>query len=157
MVDVDFYPPLPLLANGFFQLANDMEVRSLREPLQMAIREVAAPKFHSNFEEGGDPPWEEWDEDTAKHQGSRRLMRKTGALMRRAGSMKLWVIDGSKGEARAENLQGVEYGGIHQHGAENVGIPARPWATLSERDIEKMQEVFGVWMTVKIEQRIMRL
>jgi len=77
--------------------------------------------------------------------------------MRRAGSVSLWNIDGSQGQARAENLTGVEYGGIHQEGAPSVNIPARPWATLSERDLEKIQNVFGVWVDVKIQQHIMAL
>jgi len=157
MIDIDFVPSLPRLANGFFQLADDVTVRSLAEPLKKSIKEVAAPAFRSNFVEGGDPPWEPWAESTGLHRDSRKLMRRSGALMRRAGSVRLWNIDGSQGQARAENLTGVEYGGIHQEGAPSVNIPARPWATLSERDLEKIQNVFGVWVDVKIQQHIMAL
>jgi phage gpG-like protein len=159
MIDISFFPPLPILANGFFQLANDVTVRSLREPLQKSIKDVVAPAFHSHFEEGGDSDgaWEEWDEDTVKHNQSRSLLVKSGRLKKRGGSQALWVIDGAKGEARAENLSGVEYGAVHQRGAPSVNLPARPWATLSERDMEKIQSVFGVWIEIRIQRRIMAL
>jgi phage gpG-like protein len=159
MIDIDFYPPLPILANGFFRLADDVTVKSLRKPLQLAIKEVAAPAFVSHFVQGGDAagPWEQWDEDTTKHNRSRSLMVKSGRLKRRAGTQSLWKIDGPRGEARAENLSGVEYGGVHQEGAESVGIPARPWATLSQQDLDKMQSVFGIWIDARIVQRIMVL
>lgn len=159
MIEIEFVPHTTILAGEWFALANDMGGRSIREPLKRCIQQVVGPAFVENFEVGGNPSWEPLSEETVKRkaiygQTSDPLIG-SGALQKKSGQLNIWSIDGQgdDAEARLENLGDQWYGFVHQAGAtagHGATIPARPWATLDERDIDKMEEIFGQWLDERI-------
>src|SRR5690554_865585 len=117
-ISIDYDPEPTLLARQFYSLAGDVRVRSLREPLRRAIREVIGPAFRENFAVGGRPrAWAPLAESTVRNKGHATPLIDSGTLQRIAGQLNLWTIDGVKGEARAENLGKAFYGLLHQVGA----------------------------------------
>lgn len=129
-------------------------IKSLREPLELAIKGVLAPSFRQNFYVGGRPAWEPLSDVTIerKHaKGSKNpetILVDTGALRRMAGQLNIWTVEGGYGnigaaEARLDNMT-LPYAEIHQVGMTNM--PARPWAVIQPEDEEKIQFVFDAWM-----------
>lgn len=149
MINIDWFPHPLTVAADFYALADDVDIRSLREPLQRSIRQVAAPAFAENFSVGGRPSWTPLASSTEaqKKQGDQVLTR-SGKLKRIASSVNLWTIDGSQGTATAENLQDADYGFFHQDGTDKM--PARPWGVLSDKDQDKIAEVFGKWLDERL-------
>lgn len=160
-IDIDFDPAIPIVIGAFYSLADDVSIKSYREPLQRSIRDVVGPALVNNFDVGGIPPWQPLAPSTVaikekKGSDSKPLIL-TGALRRKAGQLNIWNIDGPEAEARLENLEGVEYGFVHQVGA--VGgrgsvIPERPWASLDDNSIDKIQEVFGEWIDERLVKNL---
>lgn len=153
-IEIDWIPHPYVVAAQFYELAGDVEVRSLREPLRRCIKEVFAPAFVENFQAEGRPPWTPLAEATLERKKGPGILHESGDLRRKAGQLNMWTIDGIKAEARADqaNQLGVGYGIVHQEGY--GPIPARPWATVTEQDIDKAEEVFGRWLDERISVTI---
>lgn len=153
---IEWLPDLKLVASDFFQLAGDVNVKSLREPLKRTIQQVVAPALQENFDSSGHGTWEPLADVTLamkgrKGQPSNPLIA-TGKLRRKAGQLNVWTINGPAGEATLDQLSDVEYGYVHQFGS--TTIPQREWAALTSADIEKVEEVFGRWLDERIVARM---
>lgn len=155
-IDIEWFPEPKVVATQFYQLAGDVDVRSLKEPLKRSIQQVIAPAFRDNFAAGGRPKWTPLADATVRKKGDNTVLVRSGKLKKRAGQLNLWTIDGVAGEARAENLGNAEYGVFHQNGAErgNWSLPARPWAMLTAEEEQKVEEVFGAWLDERIAARL---
>jgi len=153
---VDWRPNLTVLASGYFLLAEDVTAKSMREPLKRSIQQVAAPGFQQNFIAGGRPRWEPLADVTLAKKKNSEILVESGRLKKKAGQLNLWTIDGMKGEARADQAEelGVGYGIVHQDGAGN--IPARPWADLTAQEVDKIEDVFGRWVSERVALRVLR-
>lgn len=139
-IDVSFQPPLELVLGDLQAISG--RLRSFREPLQRAVREVLSPSFQTNFSVGGRPSWEPLDQDTmVRNRRSGQPLVKTGRLQRVAGQMNIWSF--STEEAWISDLPGAEYGVFHQLGA---GVPERPWAVMQPEDEAAIEEVFAQWI-----------
>lgn len=154
-VTIDFFPKPAIIASQFYQLAGDVDVRSLREPLKRSIQQVIAPAFRENFDTSG-PGWVPLADITAKKKAHKGYpndpLIATGKLRRKAGQLNIWTIDGPRGEARLDNLGDAYYGGVHQMGSEF--IPQREWAMLTPDEIDKVEQVFGRWIDERIAIRL---
>jgi phage gpG-like protein len=162
MLSVSYQPEPKLIAGQFFAVAADFGGRSLREPLQRSVREVAAPAIRDNFLAGGRPSWEPLQETSTernvRYGGSGEPLIRSGKLMRKASQINAWTIDGLMGEARYDQLDrlGVGYGAVHQLGSPGgfgSWIPERPFVTFTELELEKMEEVFGTWVSERLIAR----
>lgn len=154
-LSITFEPSTKIVAQGFFALAGDLNVRSLKVPLQRAIKEVIAPAFVENFNTAGHGAWAELDEDTKKPGGDSVLVR-TGRLRKASGQLNLWSIKGTIAEAiadRADDL-GVGYGNVHLAGAESVNIPQRNWQSIEPQDLDRIEQVFGKWLDERTMRRL---
>lgn len=155
-VDIDWFPHPAIIASQFYSLAGDVNVKSLREPLKQSIQEVIAPAFRDNFLAGGRPAWVPLAEVTEEKKAAKGYTEgpliATGRLMRKASQLNAWTIDGQAGEARLDNLGDEYYGYVHQYGSEH--IPQREWALLSPQEIDKVEEVFGRWLDVRIAKNL---
>jgi phage gpG-like protein len=116
----DFAPSIGILARDIDKMGVD--IRSFREPLRRAIKEVMIPSFKKNFQQGGRPdPWEPLADATLQirqrlhgRSGGAILIR-TGNLMRNMGYTTMWNI--SSESASIQQLPDrVWYGAIHQGG-----------------------------------------
>jgi phage gpG-like protein len=141
--DVDMEPPAIVLASEFSRLA--LNIQSFKDPLEKAVKEVAAPSIKQNFEEGGRPPWEDFGDETLAHSDydGHPLLIKTGELMADASSTQIWQIDKESAQVRPIE-EWSDYGAFHQFGT--INMPARPFLELQGEDEDAIEKVFLEWL-----------
>lgn len=142
---MDFSPSPAIIAASIDKLG--MDIRSFREPLKRAIKEVMIPSFRQNFAQGGRPAWKPLSPVTVKLRGSAGpVLVRSGRLKRTMGQQNIWTV--TKEHAVIRRLpQHSWYGHLHQAGNRtNVIIPARPFALIQPEDEEKITEVFDKWL-----------
>lgn len=140
----DFQPSPAIIAASIDKLG--MDIRSFREPLKRAIKEVMIPSFRKNFTQGGRPSWQPLSDVTVELRGSATpILIRSGRLMRTMEQESIWTV--TEEHAVIENLpQQVWYGMLHQSGNRRKSVtPARPFALIQPEDEEKILEVFDNW------------
>jgi phage gpG-like protein len=117
---LQFSPSIGIIARDIDRLG--MDIRSFREPLTRAIKQVVIPSIQRNFTVGGRPAWEPYSPGTIEirdRMGSPvgSLLNKTGALQRVMGQVNLWTINNN-----AAILLDIPlwYGKLHQQGYGNT-------------------------------------
>lgn len=170
-VDLKFEPSVGILARKVKKFGAD--IRSFREPLKQAVKDVVIPSIRTNFDVEGRPPWAPLAEGTVRTRGSSGpILNRTGNLKRVATQLNIWTIDTEK--AMITDLpQKAWYGKVHQAGnattsvtpgARNPltgrrgpdivessgGVPARPFVVLQDEDMEAIEEVFVEWVADRI-------
>jgi phage gpG-like protein len=121
IVSFEFKPTLGILARDVDKLGID--IRSFREPLTRAVKEVMIPSIKKNFDSQGRPGWEPLAEDTLL---LRDRIGKTGPILNRSGLLKrnmsyqtMWSI--TQEFAIIKDLpQRVWYGKVHQEGRNSM-------------------------------------
>lgn len=159
--DVSMDPPATLLVEQFNSGAE--QIRSFREPIQLAIQGVVAPSLRENFAVGGRPPWQPLADSTVAKKGHSRILIETGSLEQVAGQLNIWHIDGGylTEEARAiayiDDLHGADYGVYHQEGTPQApnNMPARPWALFQPQDEEEIEAVFVSYINQRIGRTLL--
>jgi phage virion morphogenesis protein len=152
VVDYGFHPS-PLIMAGEMETFG-LNVRSFREPLTRAVKQVMIPSIQQNFNVGGRPAWQPVSDatDQIKFAGGFNggpLIR-TGTLKRNMGYQSMWTID--KSQAAIQDLpERIAYGSVHQAGSSSgsgrgSNIPARPFATIQDADEERIEDVFATWL-----------
>lgn len=115
---LQFSPSIGIAAGRIDKLG--MDIRSFREPLTRAVREVIVPSIRENFDAGGRPAWEPLADATLALRQSRGIsgskpLTVSGALRRGASQINIWDI--RQNSAVIPDLpQKVWYGKIHQAG-----------------------------------------
>jgi len=117
IVSFEFKPSVGILARDIDKLG--LDIRSFREPLRRAVKEVMIPSIKKNFTQQGRPGWEPLAEDTQLLRDrlglSGPILRRTGALMRNMGYTTMWDI--TQDYAIIKDLPPrVWYGKVHQEG-----------------------------------------
>jgi phage gpG-like protein len=138
---------------GPLQLADEFvtwnkNIKSMREPLERIIREVAIPSIKEQFTNEGVPPWRPLSEFTVNKKGHDRILWETGELEKQAAYIKNWTVRGPEGAAYLDNLNPkVSYGYLHNKGFTNWKTGdttvARVWARFAEDDAAKAEDI--VW------------
>lgn len=114
-IDLHFRPSVGILARRVDKLGAD--IRSFREPLRKAVKEVMIPSIRKNFDTRGRPPWEPLALGTVAQKGNDKPLVTTGRLRRQMGYINIWTIDREK--ALISDLpDAIWYGKIHQGGAQ---------------------------------------
>lgn len=129
IVSFSFSPSIGILARDVDKLGID--IRSFREPLTRAIKEVMIPSIRKNFDSEGRPSWEPLAEATINirdDQGSGgSILNRSGRLRRRMLQQTRWTI--TQEAASIQDLPNdIWYGRIHQEGL--GGIRTRVGKTL---------------------------
>jgi len=163
-IAMEWQPDLKFMAESFDVLG--VNVKSFREPLTRAVRQVMTKSLQQNFDVGGRPTWQPLIDSTRQRKQklgySNRTLIATGALRRVAGQINLWKIN--RTEAAMQLPQKVWYGVMHQTGwtpqterdalSDLIGGPARPWAVFQREDIGDIEEIFFEWIEERIERDI---
>jgi phage gpG-like protein len=118
----EFKPSLGILARDIDKLGID--IRSFKEPLMRAIKQVMIPSFRKNFEEEGRPSWEPMAEATEmlreREGSSGALLNRTGKLKRTVQQQNIWTV--TRESASIQDLPPkVWYGKVHQEGMGGMG------------------------------------
>lgn len=177
-LEVDMDPSPLLMVASFNKLG--LDIRSFHEPLKRSIQQVVAPSMVQNFYAQGRP--DQWPElaqatvDIKSREGFTSTapfpLVRTGALRKAAGQLNLWKIDGVDGTAIIELPASLDYGRIHQEGANEDGVggtwirksrttgktvtttfgvkgfvPQRMWAIIQDEDVDKIDTVFSKWLS----------
>lgn len=122
-ISVSMNPSPVLLVAQFNKLGAD--IRSFKEPLTRAVKQVVSPSLQQNFLSQGRPDvWPELAEATyyrKQRDGYSSVANfpliRTKRLFNRAGSFSIWKIDGRDGTASIDLPNDVWYGKVHQEGA----------------------------------------
>lgn len=123
------------------------KIRSFREPLQKAVRDVVIPSIRQNFDAGGRPAWKPLSEATLSIRDGNTILVRTGALRQGATQQNNWKYTTT--EAVMEGLPSrVWYGMIHQLGG--TGIPPRPFAMIQPQDEAAIDKVFNDWLEERL-------
>lgn len=175
-IDLHFQPSVGILARRFDKLGAD--IRSFREPLKRAVKEVVIPSIKANFDAEGRPGWAQLSEQTVTRRGSAHpILRRSGRLRRVATQLNIWTIDREKALI-ADLPDSVWYGKVHQagfgshdvqedfaypgghlgtpvsQGLKNLGeagsIPPRPFVMLQPEDLNAIDQVFLDWLDERI-------
>lgn len=142
-------------------------IKSTKEPLVRAVREVMSPSIRTNFEVGGRPKWKSLESTVIEesqafeksgdwsHKG-RLPLTLTGKTKNAASAQARWNI--RDGAAFFSNWPGYAYYGIfHQLGYINArtGRPvvAREFLMIQPQDEEAIEDIFLKWL----EERVMRV
>lgn len=171
-IDMHFEPSIGVLARRVDKLGAD--IRSFREPLRRAVKEVIIPSIRQNFEAEGRPAWRELTDSRRLKRGSAHpILDDTGALRRTMGYLKIWHFDTEK--ALIPDLpQSVWYGKVHQSGyggttsfsVKNIatgemetfteegegGIPARPFIMIQDEDLPEIDRIFSEWVAERVRK-----
>jgi len=92
-----------------------LDIRSFKEPLSRAIKQVVIPSITMNFHKHGRPRWPELSPDTIAKKGHARPLLLTGDLQKTMKLFSIWHVDREK--ALLANLpNNVWYGVVHQAG-----------------------------------------
>lgn len=149
-VEVDFVPRLEILVADF--LAMGVQVKSFREPLHAAVRDVAAPAIRRRFADEG-PGWEPLAPATIEKKGHDRILFETGELGRVAGQINAWEI--GRDQAKMSNIP--ERGWYHDEGYLNARtgsmVPARPFLYFTSEEEIRIAEVFDNWIAMRLARR----
>lgn len=119
-VDFEFQPSIGILARNIDKLGTD--IRSFREPLTRAVKEVMIPSFRQNFEQEGRPDhWAELAPYTVQvRHSSHPILVRTGRLKKTATSFSIWEIS-QNGAVITSLGSKAWYGTIMQAGIEGFG------------------------------------
>lgn len=134
-ITISFEPTIVIAASRIDKLGAD--IRSFREPLERAIKQVIIPSIGKNFDSGGRPSWDELSPETeeirnrlGKPLGT--ILIATGALKRGAMQFNNWQV--GRGAAVFSQLPArVQYGMIHQAGYEGKTMAARVKAASGDK------------------------
>lgn len=153
VIDYSFHPSLLILAGEMETFG--LNVKSFREPLTRAVRQVMIPSIQDNFNAGGRPSWEPLSAATEQIKfalgADQGTLVRTGSLKRNMGYLSMWTIDTS--QAAIQGLpERIAYGGIHQAGTNSgsgrgSNIPARPFVAIQDADEDKIEAVFDQWLS----------
>lgn len=116
----DFRPTVGIVARDVDRLGID--IRSFREPLTRAIKQIMIPSFRKNFAAGGRPAWEPLTEATIKLRGYSAwpILVRSGALRKAATTQSIWDIGVTSAVIRKLPAR-VWYGALHQEGYGGFG------------------------------------
>lgn len=116
-VQFTFSPSIAILAGKVDKLGVD--IRSFREPLHRAVKEVMVPSIKQNFAAGGRPKWPKLSAATLEIKAARGFgatpLRATGRLARVASQINIWTIN-TKAAYIADLPESIWYGKVHQSG-----------------------------------------
>ena len=168
IVSFDFQPSIGMLARDIDRLGID--IRSFREPLEKAIKEVMLPSIAQNFAEEGRPEkWKELADYTIQERSGATgpILNRTGVLAKAAVQFNNWEISQIAAVFRGLPNR-AWYGIVHQAGyggdasevmklsakqiavgakaAQKFVIPARPFVLYQEDDEYAIEEVFAEWL-----------
>jgi phage gpG-like protein len=133
---ISFEPTIGIAAGRIAKLGVD--IRSFREPLTRAIKQVVIPSIQKNFDEGGRPEaWEPLSDFTLKRRDQEgydnQPLVKTGKLKKTMAQFNIWTVTPTMA-VLADLPQSVSYGKVHQAGYEGKGggrrIKARGRSTM---------------------------
>jgi phage gpG-like protein len=128
-IDMSFSPSLAITAARIDKLG--LNIKSFKEPLQRAIKQVMIPSFKANFAAGGRPDrWDPLSEGTLEIRerlGSivgAGVLVKTGKLSKVMQQQNIWRVTNTT--AIITDLpQQVWYGAIHQAGYDGGSMKSR--------------------------------
>jgi phage gpG-like protein len=182
LMQFDFKPSLALSARNFDTL--DLDIRSFKEPLKRSIQQVISPSIAENFIANGRPDgWQAYADDTVEMKmddpnnkyGPDNILRRSGLLFKTMQQYNIWTV--TQTQAAILSLPDkIWYGNLHQEGfgqratafadplripldqlaqgQNKVYIPARPFATLQDEDLDKIQDVFSLWLDERVIARL---
>jgi phage gpG-like protein len=121
-----FTPSIGIAAGRIDKLG--LDIRSFREPLGRAIRQVMVPSIRRNFDEGGRPAWEPLASSTLAFRefygaGGQAPLVRTGQLRRVASQINIWDVSTTTAVIR-DLPQRVWYGKIQQSGYDGGSMKA---------------------------------
>lgn len=117
-VQFDFKPSVGIMAAKVDKLG--LDIRSFREPLKRAVKEVMIPSIMENFEVEGRPAWEPLSSNTLKTRAALGwsgggILLLTGTLRSVATQQSIWTITEKSATVR-DLPQRAWYGKVHQAG-----------------------------------------
>lgn len=173
-LSIEMEPSVGILARKVDKLG--LDIRSFKEPLTRAVKQVMIPSIRQNFIQQGRPDrWQRLADATVARKGFKDILIHTGELYKQMGYQKIWHIDREK--ALIPDLpEKVWYGKVHQAGAEgisqtftvkNVGlsasssydvggfetsgeIPQRRFVMLHPEDEDAIEQIFDEWLGERI-------
>lgn len=122
LMQFNFKPSLALSARQFDTL--DIDIRSFKEPLKRAIKQVIAPSFAENFIVNGRPVgWQAYADDTVTMKendpknkyGPDSILRRSGLLFKTMQQINIWTITSTQA-AILDLPDKIWYGKVQQSG-----------------------------------------
>ncbi len=161
-VDVTLSPAPVIIVGQFVTLGAN--IRSYREPMTRAIKNVVIPSINKNFESGGRPAWTELAAGTIANRARDGfspgpILVRTGKMRRAATAFARWQLTRDTAVMGADFPSSAQYGPIHQiadsedifGGVGNTAfLPGRPFALIQEEDQPKIEEIFVVWIRERL-------
>lgn len=153
LFEIDFKPNLSVVQAHYRELG--IQIKSFKEPLRRAVKQVIIPSIRTNFDVGGRPAWAPYADSTLDFHDmlneamSQSMLVKSGALRQTMGYLNIWTF--TKEEAFIDGLpSNVWYGKLHQQGFNK--IPARPFIMLQSKDEQDIERIFEKWLEERIEK-----
>lgn len=156
MLDFGFFPPLAATRAKYLGLGAD--IRSFKEPLSRAVRQVMIPSIRENFDAAGRPGWEPLSEFAqnrhAAEGGSGSPLNKSGELRKKATQLKIWTFTRETAQTNAPTwYANMQQSGFAVGGPRAATIPARPFMVIQPEDVPKVNEIFQNWLSERLAAR----
>jgi len=115
-IKFEIRPSVGIVAKDIDRLGID--IRSFKEPLTRAVKQVVIPSIKKNFAQGGRPAWEPLAEGTIKRRGYSAwpMLKVSGTLQKRATQFNIWDIGLTSATVRSLP-EDAFYGVYHQAGS----------------------------------------
>lgn len=144
----DFRINADLIKASTFRFAR--QLGDMNWPLRQSVKLVIIPSMMANFMVGGRPTWEGLAEETIlwkiknfPAQNAFIPLWRTGNLHEKVEGGYYWRF--TRESADMEMLDSVvSYAKFHQRGTRHM--PARPFAVLQQKDIERIVVIFDSWI-----------
>lgn len=161
-------PSIGHLAGRLSEFAGD--IRSTKDPLDQAVREVIIPRIGDNLQQGG-WGWQPMHPDTPtfpyrrnRGAGSAPLLLVTGRMQRAATALARWRFDGQAGSAwipyTAFESSEAPYALFQHEGAYTPAlgghlIPSRPFLEITTgTDMDLIERIYSEWYGGRIMSAI---
>lgn len=131
-------------------------IRSYKEPLEKAWKDVVRPRIESNFRGEQDANGDKFIQLAESTRKQRRnegfseahpILRRTNKLFETALQKNIWTFNTKQAHLNVDALTSrVPYAMYLQEGAEANNLPPRPYLSLNEADAERIEEIFGNYL-----------
>ena len=140
-----------------------VDLKSLREPLSRAVKEVMIPSFRQNFDNEGRPSWY-----PPARSYNHPLLNDTGKLRNGATLLAIWDFDREQAKLNPSSLASrVGARIVHQTGftrkttpsvTNNLAkgfhtIPARPFIMMQPEDEVSIERIFTDYLDERVKRR----
>lgn len=143
----DFWENSVQVADNIDDLARALQ--DMTNPMLQSLYDVVIPSIKRNFAEEGRPKWTRLAAVTVAIRGNAHpILIRTGELYREATNPSNFRITKT---SLTQTGVPLEYATYHMTGT--VDMPARPFTTITQDEVDEIVDIFQLWVEEQIQKK----